>query len=274
MYKDLKLVRKDNKNTRKSIQISSKVAFSPDRICVIAGPCAVESYDQLLKIAQFVKSEGACIFRAGAYKPRTSPYSFQGLGDEGLIMLDQVRRECDIPVVTEILDIRDLDKIMECSDMIQVGTRNMQNFSLLKELGKVSKPILLKRGMMATIYDFLLAAEYILSQGNENVILCERGIRTFETYTRNTLDISAFPIIKQLSHLPIIVDPSHSSGRRELVSPLTLAALVAGADGVILETHHNPSEALSDGHQAVPLNDFPRFMQDVKKVAHFLKRYI
>lgn len=238
-----------------------------DTLTVIAGPCAVEDEETLLHAARIAKKGGATIIRGGAYKPRTSPYSFQGLEREGLKYLVQAREETGLPFVTEVLDAHSLDEIYPYADLLQVGARNMQNFVLLKELGKVDRPIILKRGISATYKELLMAAEYILSGGNERVILCERGIRTFEDYTRNTLDISAVPVIKELSHLPIIVDPSHSGGRWSLVKPLSLAAIAAGAHGLMIEIHPDPEKALCDGGQSLKEKNFLDLMQALQRVA-------
>jgi len=218
---------------------------------LIAGPCAVESEEQLLASAQAAKAAGARVLRGGAFKPRTSPYSFQGHGNDGLAILEKVGKQVGLPTVTELVDTRDLDALVEHADALQIGTRNMQNFELLKAVGGAGKPVILKRGMAARIEDLLLAAEYIVASGNEEVILCERGIRTFETAMRNTLDLAAIPYLKQKTHLPVIVDPSHGTGKRDLVTPMALAAAAAGADGVMIEVHHNPPEALSDGPQSL-----------------------
>jgi 3-deoxy-7-phosphoheptulonate synthase len=234
---------------------------------LIAGPCTVESREQLLTTAEAVKAGGGSMLRGGAYKPRTSPYSFQGLGGEGLRLLREAKEETGLPIVTELMDQRDLDLVLEVADVVQIGARNMQNYSLLAELGRAGRPVLLKRGLSATLEELLMAAEYILKEGNENVILCERGIRTFETATRFTLDIMAVPVLKQLSHLPVIVDPSHAAGRRDLVLPLSLAAAAAGADGVIVEVHYNPETAICDGPQAVPADDFADYANQVQRVA-------
>ncbi len=234
---------------------------------LMAGPCTVESREQLLTTAEAVKQGGASMLRGGAYKPRTSPYSFQGLGGEGLRLLREAKEQTGLPIVTELMDQRDLDQILEVADVIQIGARNMQNYSLLAELGRAGRPVLLKRGLAATLEELLMAAEYILKEGNEDVILCERGIRTFETATRFTLDIMAVPVLKQLSHLPVIVDPSHAAGRRDLVLPLSLAAAAAGADGIIVEVHHNPETAICDGPQAVPADDFAEYAEQVQRVA-------
>ena len=224
-------------------------------LCIMAGPCSVESEEQLNGIAEKVKKSGATFLRGGAFKPRTSPYAFQGLKAEGLDLLKEARRVTGLPIVTEIMRVSHID-MFENVDVIQVGARNMQNFELLKELGKIDKPILLKRGLAATIEEFLMSAEYIMAGGNDNVILCERGIRTFETYTRNTLDLSAIPAVKKLSHLPVVVDPSHASGKSWLVEPLAMAAVAAGVDGLMIEVHNDPPHALSDGAQSLTPEQF------------------
>ncbi|MCM8558052.1 3-deoxy-7-phosphoheptulonate synthase [Sphingomicrobium sediminis] len=226
-------------------------AIGGGRFALIAGPCAVENEEQVMASAKAAKEAGARVLRGGAYKPRTSPYSFQGHGPEGLELLRKAGDAHDLPIVTELVDTRDLDLLVEKSDAIQIGTRNMQNFELLKAVGGTDKPVMLKRGMAAKIDDLLMAAEYILAHGNEQVILCERGIRTFETATRNTLDLAAVPLLKEKTHLPVIVDPSHGTGKRELVTPMALAAAAAGADGVMVEVHYNPPSALSDGPQSL-----------------------
>ena len=236
------------------------------RIAVIAGPCSVESEEQIMEVAQRVKASGAGFLRGGAYKPRTSPYAFQGLKAEGLELLKIAREKTGLPIVTEIMSTAHLE-LFEDVDIIQVGARNMQNYELLKELGRLNKPILLKRGLANTIEEFLMSAEYIMSGGNEQVILCERGIRTFETYTRNTLDISAIPVLKHLSHLPVIVDPSHASGLPWLVEPLSKAAISAGADGLIIEVHNNPKKALSDGAQSLTPDQFDGIMRRLRATA-------
>jgi 3-deoxy-7-phosphoheptulonate synthase len=234
---------------------------------LMAGPCTVESREQLLATAEAVKQGGASMLRGGAYKPRTSPYSFQGLGGEGLRLLQEAKEQTGLPIVTELMDQRDLDQVLEVADVVQVGARSMQNYSLLSELGRAGRPVLLKRGLSATLEELLMAAEYILKEGNEDVILCERGIRTFETATRFTLDIMAVPVLKELSHLPVIVDPSHAAGRRDLVGPLSLAAAAAGADGIIVEVHNDPEAAICDGPQAVPADDFAEYAAQVQRVA-------
>ncbi|NLY46871.1 MAG: 3-deoxy-7-phosphoheptulonate synthase [Tissierella sp.] len=238
-----------------------------EKLAIIAGPCSVESESQIVDIAEKVKKSGAGFLRGGAFKPRTSPYNFQGLRDEGLELLKIAREKTGLPIVTEIMSTDYLDKFIEDVDIIQVGARNMQNFELLKELGKTDKPILLKRGMAATVEEFLMSAEYIMSEGNERVILCERGIRTFETYTRNTLDLSAIPVIKKLSHLPVIVDPSHASGLWWLVEPLAKAAISVGADGLIIEVHNDPANAKCDGQQSITPERFDSLMKILEKLA-------
>ena len=237
------------------------------KIAIMAGPCAVEKLELTVGIAKDVASAGASILRGGAYKPRTSPYSFQGLGQEGLGYLAEARRQTGLPVVSEILDARDLGYFLEHADIIQIGARNMQNFELLKEVGAYDKPVLLKRGLSATIKEFLLSAEYIMSRGNRNVMLCERGIRTFETQYRNTLDLAAVPTLKEMAHLPVIVDPSHATGNWKLVAPMAKAAIAAGADGLLLEVHSNPECALCDGEESLKPSRFQTLMEDLKKVA-------
>ncbi|MCA9625445.1 MAG: 3-deoxy-7-phosphoheptulonate synthase [Myxococcales bacterium] len=235
-----------------------------DQFLVIAGPCAVESHEQLRETAEAVKAQGASALRGGAFKPRTSPYAFQGLGLEGLQIMRQVADEVGIPAVTEIVEVSDLEAVCDHADALQVGARNMQNFRLLKELGHCDKPVILKRGMAATVKDLLLAAEYIVSEGNDQVVLCERGIRTFETATRNTLDLNAIPFIKQHSHLPVIVDPSHGTGRRDLVAPMARAAAACGADGLMIEVHRDPAEAWSDGEQSLYPDQFEALMRGLQ----------
>ncbi len=253
--------------TERTIVEVGGIRFGGSEIVMIAGPCAVESSEQLFETARSVKTGGAKILRGGAFKPRSSPYSFQGMGEEGLKLLAQIRKETGLPVVTEVMDTRQIELIASYADILQIGSRNMQNYPLLKEAGISKKPILLKRGMMATIEEFLYAAEYILNQGNDQVILCERGIRTFETATRNTLDLSAVPMLKHLSHLPVIVDPSHGSGLRWMVPALSRAAVAVGADGLIIEVHNNPEKALCDGQQSLSLDEFNLLMIDLKKIA-------
>ncbi len=251
------------------------VEIGGKKIVVMAGPCAVESVEQITTIAEAVKGAGALILRGGAFKPRTGPYSFQGLGDEGLKMLAVAREKTGLPVITEVMSTQEIDLVAQYTDIFQIGARNMQHFMLLKAVGQTRKPVMLKRGMSATIEEFLLAAEYILAQGNHNVMLCERGIRTFETYTRNTLDINAVPALKQLSHLPVIVDPSHATGRRELVAPMSKAAIAAGADALIIEVHHDPENSMtSDGAQSLLPEQFSELMGELQKVAEAIGRSI
>jgi len=242
------------------------------RVVVMAGPCAVEGREALMETARSVKAAGGHILRGGAYKPRTSPYTFQGLGEEGLKYLAEAKRETGLPIVTELMDTREASVVCEYADLIQIGARNMQNFKLLKEVGSRQKPVLLKRGMSSTVKELLLAAEYIMSEGNYDVILCERGIRAFEDATRNTLDLSVVPLIKQLSHLPVIVDPSHATGKWDLVSPMALAAVAAGADGIMVEVHPRPEEALSDGPQALLPSTFAKLMNDLGTLASAVGR--
>lgn len=241
------------------------------QVQIIAGPCAVEGRSLFMEVAQAVKEAGATMLRGGAFKPRTSPYSFQGLEKEGLEILAEARQITGLPVVTEVVDPRLVEEVADYVDVLQVGARNMQNFFLLRELGKIQKPVLLKRGPSATIEEWIMAAEYIISSGNHQVIMCERGIRSFENYTRNTLDLSAVPAIKQLTHLPIIVDPSHGTGKWKLVEPMALAAIGAGADGIMVEVHQNPSEALSDGPQSLTPENFARLVIRVKKMINALQ---
>lgn len=248
------------------------IKIGGDELVIMAGPCAVENKDQLLRTAKSVAKYGAHILRGGAFKPRSSPYSFQGLEEEGLLLLQLARLEIGLPVVTEVMDTRQVELVCEYVDILQVGSRNMSNYSLLKEVGKANKPVLLKRGMNATIDEFMWAAEYILSQGNNRVILCERGIRTFETAYRNTLDLNAIPMLKKLTHLPVIVDPSHGTGHRWMVGPMAKAAIAAGADGLQMEVHCKPEEALCDGNQSLYPKDFEKLMQELKVLAPALGR--
>lgn len=245
-----------------------------ENIVLMAGPCSVESEEQLLEIAKDVKEAGATMIRGGAYKPRTSPYVFQGLGTEGIEILKEARAKYGLPIVTEIMSVEKIDEFVENVDLIQVGARNMQNFDLLKALGKINKPILLKRGLSNTIEEWLMSAEYIMAGGNNNVILCERGIRTFEKMTRNTLDLSVVPLIKKLTHLPIVVDPSHATGRYDLVEPMTLAAIAAGADGLIIEVHNNPEKALCDGAQSLKPDKFKTLVEKGRIIAKVVGRDI
>ncbi len=241
---------------------------------VIAGPCSVESYEQIVATARVVKKSGATVLRGGAFKPRTSPYSWQGLGEEGLRLLAEAKKATGLPIVTEVMDSSDIALVASYADIIQVGARNSQNFSLLKKLGSVGKPVLLKRGLMTTLDEFLMSAEYILASGNHQVILCERGIRTFETATRNTLDLSAVPVLKERTHLPVIVDPSHAAGKSQYVHPLARAALAVGADGIMVEVHVEPDRALCDGAQSLGPAEFQHLMNDLRAVAPFFDRII
>ncbi|MFI5181533.1 MAG: 3-deoxy-7-phosphoheptulonate synthase [Thermoanaerobaculia bacterium] len=243
------------------------VPIGGKKLAVIAGPCAVESLEQTIAVAKAVKEKGASLLRGGAFKPRTSPYSFQGLGEEGLKILAAARAETGLPVVTEALDTGSIDLVAHYADALQIGARNMQNFELLKRAGRSGKPVLLKRGMSATLEEFLLAAEYVMAEGNPNVVLCERGVRTFADHTRNTLDLSVVPAVERLSHLPIVVDPSHGTGRRDKVTPMSCAAVAAGADGLIIEVHTKPEEALSDGPQALTPALFADLMARIRPIA-------
>lgn len=249
------------------IQLGKGVAVGGEQVVMMAGPCSVESAEQIETIAALVAKEGVRVLRGGAFKPRTSPYSFQGLGKIGLQLMRAAADRHDLLVVSEVMDHTQIPLMMECVDVLQVGARNMQNYNLLKEVGKVSKPVLLKRGISATLEELLLSAEYIMAGGNYNVILCERGIRTFESYTRNTLDISAIPVIKKLSHLPIIVDPSHGTGRRDKVPPMARAAVAAGGDGLLIEVHDDPEKALSDGAQSLYPEQFEQLMKELRMIA-------
>jgi 3-deoxy-7-phosphoheptulonate synthase len=267
VMKNLKLVARETK--KGTVVKVADVEIGRDFV-VIAGPCSVESEKQILDTAWAVKAAGADMLRGGAFKPRTSPYSFQGLGIQGLKMLEKAKRETGLPVVTEVVDPRDVSWVAEFADVLQIGTRNMQNFSLLKEVGNSGRPVLLKRGMHSTLEEWLNCAEYILSEGNPDVILCERGIRTFETYTRNTLDLSAVPAIKELSHLPIIIDPTHSTGRISLIASMSMAAVAAGADGMIVEVHHKPQEALCDADQALTPDMFANMLRRLRPLKSFI----
>ncbi len=261
-----------NNGGKRSVVKVGSVRVGEGSFTVIAGPCGVESEEQLVETAVKVKEQGADMLRGGAFKPRTSPYAFQGLGLKGLKILEKARDLTGLPVVTEVIDTRDVSWVCEYADVLQVGARNTQNFSLLKEVGKADKPVLLKRGMHSTIEEWVNCAEYILNEGNPNVILCERGIRTFETYTRNTLDLSAVPAIKELTHLPIITDPSHGTGRLSLIEPMCLASVACGSDGLILEVHRNPAEALSDKEQALTPESFGSLMQKVRPLYGFMEK--
>ena len=266
-----KLVSRENHPDRSVVRVGG-VPIGPDTMTLIAGPCAVETPEQTLQAAQMAQAAGATLLRGGAFKPRTSPYAFQGLGEKGLRILTEVRQETGMPIVTEVVDAHDVDLVASHADMLQVGTRNMQNFALLQAVGSAGKPVMLKRGMNATIEEWLMAAEYVAQRGNLDIVLCERGIRTFETATRNTLDISAVPVAQRLSHLPVIVDPSHSGGHRELVLPLTRAAIAIGADGVIIDVHPHPETALCDGPQALVDGDLRELAKTVRDLPPMVGR--
>ncbi|MHC2994776.1 MAG: 3-deoxy-7-phosphoheptulonate synthase [Candidatus Atribacteria bacterium] len=271
ILKPYKLASREFKDFDTTIKVKD-VIIGGKEVVVMAGPCVVENEKQIFETARQVKALGVKILRGGAFKPRTSPYSFQGLGEEGLKLLAQAGKETGLVIVTEVMSVNQIDLVTEYADIFQVGARNMQNFVLLKELGKVKKPILLKRGMSASLEELLLSAEYILTQGNYEVILCERGIRTFENYTRNTLDLSAVPALKELSHLPVIVDPSHSTGRWKLVSPMAKAAIAAGADGLLIEVHPDPKSSLSDGAQTLRLDTFTQLMKELRPIIQAVGR--
>ena len=271
ILKPYKLASREVKSTNSVIQVGG-VSIGGPAIAIIAGPCSVENKEQICTTAKLVKSSGASFLRGGAYKPRTSPYSFQGMEEDGLKLLAAAREVSGLPIVTEVMNPREIDLVAKYADVIQVGARNMQNFSLLKELGRVDKPILLKRGMMNTIKEFLMSAEYVLSEGNHQVILCERGIRTFETATRNTLDISCIPVLKKETHLPIIIDPSHATGHWDMVESMSRASIAAGADGLIIEVHPDPVKAFSDGPQSLKPEKFDRLMENLRPFAELMGR--
>jgi len=267
-----KLVSRDVKQDNTVVRFSNSASIGGPELAIIAGPCAVESREQTFAIAERVHRAGAQFFRGGAYKPRTSPYSFQGLGEEGLRILAEVRERWGMRIVTEAIDHESLELVEEYADVIQIGARNMQNFSLLKRAGRAKKPVLLKRGMAATLEEFLMAAEYVMCEGNYDVILCERGVRTFADHTRNTLDLSVVPAVHRLSHLPILVDPSHGTGKRNKVTPLSRAAVAVGADGLIVEVHNDPDRALSDGMQSLYPDQFDELMSEVRQIAAVVRR--
>ncbi len=273
IMKPFKLVSREVKTDNTIIRVKD-FSIGGEELGIIAGPCAVESWEQLMETASLVKAAGATAIRGGTYKPRTSPYSFQGLEDEGLKLLAKAGNETGLATITEVIDEKSLDVAVEYVDIIQIGARNMQNFQLLRAVGRIEKPVLLKRGLSATIEEWLMAAEYIMSEGNYNVILCERGIRTFETYTRNTLDISAVPLIKQLSHLPVMVDPSHATGEWKLVAPLSRAAVAAGADGLLVEVHPDPVKALCDGPQSLTPDNFAELMKELIQLSELMGRKV
>jgi 3-deoxy-7-phosphoheptulonate synthase len=275
--KPYKLVSRDVKEEDTVVRIPThlgEVVFGGTEAAMVAGPCAVESREQAFEIAGHVKAAGVRLFRGGAYKPRTSPYSFQGLGEPGIKILAAVREEFGLGIITEAIDNESLDLVEKYADVIQIGARNMQNFSLLKRAGRSQKPVLLKRGMSATLDEFLMAAEYLMSEGNYNVILCERGVRTFSDYTRNTLDLSIVPAVQRRSHLPIVVDPSHGTGRRNKVLPLSRAAVAVGANGLLVEVHHDPDHALSDGPQSILPEELEQLIREVRQIAGVLGRTI
>ena len=271
ILKPYKLASREVKPVNTVIQADG-VSVGSKEIAIIAGPCSVENKDQICTTAKMVKESGANFLRGGAYKPRTSPYSFQGMEEDGLKLLAEAKQESGLPIVTEIMNPREIELVIKYADILQVGARNMQNFSLLKELGRINKPILLKRGMMNTIKEFLMSAEYVLSEGNSNVILCERGIRTFETATRNTLDISCIPVLKKETHLPIIIDPSHATGHWEMVESMSRASIAAGADGLIIEVHPDPVKAFSDGPQSLKPSKFSKLMKNLRPFAELMDR--
>lgn len=273
ILKPYKLVGKELKKEKTIVQVGD-LRIGDSQFVVFAGPCSVETREQLMSCAVSAKENQAQILRGGAFKPRTSPYSFQGLEEDGLKLLAEARKETGLLIATEVITINDIDLVSRYADIIQIGARNMMNFSLLKQVGNIDKPVLLKRGMMSTMEELLMASEYILSQGNPNVILCERGIRTFETATRNTLDLSAVPWLKEHSHLPVIVDPSHGTGVRSLIIPMAKAAVAAGADGIMVEIHPKPEEAYSDGAQSLRFNEFTDLMNEVKRYLPLEKRYL
>lgn len=269
----VKLIARRNTEQQETTKVRvGDVIIGGPQLVVVAGPCAIESYDQLLSTALEIKRLGASMLRGGAYKPRTSPYSFRGQGESGLEVLSQIKTLTGLPVVTEVMDVRDIERISEVADMFQIGSRNMQNYTLLTEIGKTRHPVLLKRGLAATLEEWIYAAEYILAEGNDQVVLCERGIRTFETYTRNTVDINAIPALKELTHLPVFLDPSHGTGRCSLVSPVALAGIAAGADGLMVEVHPQPDLALSDGPQSLNFEQFAELIERLGLVSKAVGR--
>lgn len=267
-----KLASRETRSEPTVIDLGGGVTVGNSKLLVIAGPCAVESLEQIMEVAETIRRSGAHMLRGGAFKPRTSPYAFQGLMQDGLYLLSRARQEFGLPVITEVMDAASIEIVSEHADCLQVGARNIQNFPLLKEVGKADRPVLLKRGMSTTLEEFLMSAEYILSSGNSRVILCERGIRTFETATRNTLDLSAVPVLKEKTHLPVVVDPSHGTGHARYVLPMALAAVAAGANGLMIEVHPRPEEALSDGPQSLRPAEFSRLMDAVRGIAHAVGR--
>jgi 3-deoxy-7-phosphoheptulonate synthase len=274
VLKPYRLATRDTKHESTKVKIAEGVVIGDKKIQIIAGPCSVESYEIQKATIEGAKKAGCAIQRGGAYKPRTSPYSFQGLGKEGLQIMARVREETGAPICSEVMDPRLVDQVAQYADILQIGARNMQNYDLLKEVGKTNRPVLLKRGLSATIDELLMAAEYIMIEGNQNVILCERGIRTFETSTRNTLDISAVPVLKKLSHLPVVIDPSHSAGNRDYVPALARAAIAAGADGILIEAHADPESAASDADQTISIDALKELMKELKPIAKAIGRTI
>ncbi|MGB9664803.1 MAG: 3-deoxy-7-phosphoheptulonate synthase [Ignavibacteria bacterium] len=272
ILKPYKLVSREFKKESTIVKVDNVLIGNGHRV-VIAGPCSVENEEQIIQSALIAKKYGANLLRGGAYKPRTSPYAFQGLGNEGLKLLQKAKEVTGLPIVTEVMEVSEIEIVAEYADVLQIGTRNMQNYRLLKAVGKINKPVLLKRGMSATLQEFLMSAEYILSEGNYNVILCERGIRTFVEYTRNTLDLNIIPAVKKLSHLPIIVDPSHGTGRRDFVVPLSLASIAAGADGIIVEMHPDPNKSISDADQTISPAQFEELMIKIKSLEQLMKSW-
>jgi len=275
--KPYKLVSRDVKEENSQVRIpapAGDVVFGGKAVVIVGGPCAIESREQAFAVAEGIRAAGAHLFRGGAYKPRTSPYSFQGLGEDGLKILAEVRERFGLSIITEAIDNESLDLVEQYADVIQIGARNMQNFSLLKRAGRARKPVLLKRGMSATLDEFLMAAEYVMSEGNYNVILCERGVRTFSDHTRNTLDLSVVPAVQRRSHLPIVVDPSHGTGRRNKVLPLSRAAVAVGADGLLVEVHHDPDRALSDGPQSILPAEFGQLIREARDIAAVIGRSV
>ncbi|MBI2559407.1 3-deoxy-7-phosphoheptulonate synthase [Candidatus Woesearchaeota archaeon] len=268
-----KLASRDFKPDNTVISVDG-VKIGSNEVVIMAGPCSVESKEQIIETAKAIKKAGAHILRGGAFKPRTSPYSFQGLGEEGLKFLKEAKEETGMPIITEVMDTRNVALVCKYADILQIGARNMQNYDLLKEVGKCKHPVLLKRGMSATINEWLMSAEYIMAEGNHNVILCERGIRTFETATRNTLDLNAVPAVKELTHLPVVVDPSHGTGRYTLVSPMSKAAVAAGADGLIIEVHTNPEKSVSDADQTISVSRFEKLMNELRLIANVIGRKV
>ena len=268
-----KLASRDFKPDNTVISVDG-VKIGGNEVVVMAGPCSVESREQIIETAKAIKKSGAKILRGGAFKPRTSPYSFQGLGEEGLKLLRHAKEETGMPIITEVMDTRNVPLVCKYADILQLGARNMQNYDLLKEVGRCKHPVLLKRGLSATITEWLMSAEYIMAEGNHNVILCERGIRTFETYTRNTLDLNAVPAVKELTHLPVIVDPSHGTGKYTLVSPMAKAAVAAGADGLLIEVHTNPEKSVSDADQTISTKRFEKLMGELKLIASAIGRKV